>query len=808
MKDIRFALRQLKKNPGFTAVAVAILAVCVGTNLTIFAAIDAILIRPLQFPHSDRLMRLFNSYPKAGTDRANSTIANYYERRDAVPAFSSLSIFGYSSAIVGESGSIQREETMRVSPDFFTTLGVYPAQGRVFHEEETIPGSDDVVLLTDEYWRQHFNADRNVVGRFLTVDGRRRTVIGVLAPAFRFLSSKARLFLPFSSSAEQRSTQRRHYGNGDDIIARLRSGATIEEAQAQVDALNARLGEGDSIAANTGFLTRVVPLQADHVRSVKPVLLLLQAGTLFLLLIGVANLVNLLLVRSSGRAKESSIRLALGANRRHLIQQTMIETVLLTLLGGIVGLAVGAAGIHLLIALGADRLPLGSQVHLDGSLAFTALGGALPLGILMSLPIAWFNLRNSQPQSLRSEARGSTTNQAVHQLRFGFIVVQVALAFVLLSGAGLLGVSFKKAMSVHTGFRADHVLTGAVSLPEKSYPDLAAVVSFTGRLVAEVAGQPGVKAAGAVTVLPLSSAGHILVQTPADVPIDNGDPQRTHQTYGVIGDYFEAMGCTLIKGRFLTTDDSRLTERVCVVDESFAHRYWPDGSALGRQVFQGPQKRLTADAFTIVGIVGDVKQADLTETSVNGAIYFPFEYRATPNLFVVVRTDFSPKSFGSSLAKVVRGIDPSLPVDDLRSMEDRVNDSLETRRWTALLGGIFACGALLLAAVGTYGVLSYAVAQRRREIGVRMALGALPKQIRTQFLKLALRLLAIGTALGVCGSWMAGKAMQNLLFDVPAFHIATMAGAVVIMAVIALGASMLPSHRAASIDPLDALRND
>src|SRR5712692_698916 len=468
MTDLRFALRQLGKAPAFTVTAFATVAICLGANLAIFAVINSILLRPLPFPQSDRLVTIFNTYPKAGVENDGSSITNYYERRGNIPAFESLSLYMERAETVGDPGSMQQEEIVRISPEFFATLGVSPAIGRNFTDEETdLP--KNVIILTDAFWRQRFNSDPDILGRDTRINGIPRKIVGVLHPTFRFLSSEARVFLPIKSDMEQRGSKARHSGGGDThMIARLKPGATMAEAQSQIDAHNAAVEEDNPEAkmmTEAGFRSLVKQLHAEHVRSIRPTLWLMQAGVFFLLFIGAVNLVNLLLIRASGRAKEMAIRQSMGASRGHVVRQVMTETVLLTLVGGLLGLVVGAWGIRLLEVLGADRLPLGAHIGFDGWLASIGLVGAVVLGVVIAVPIAWFNLRSQLANALQSESRTGTISRAAQRIRHGFIVAQIALAFVLLAGAALLGLSLKKVMAVSPGFRADHVLTGEVTVP-------------------------------------------------------------------------------------------------------------------------------------------------------------------------------------------------------------------------------------------------------------------------------------------------------------------------------------------------------
>jgi putative ABC transport system permease protein len=805
MNDLRFAFRQLRKAPTFTVTALATIAICLGANLAIFAVINSILLRPLPFPNADRLVTIFNTYPKAGVENDGSSITNYYERRDNIPAFESLSLYMERVETVGDPGSMQQEEIARISPEFFTTLGVSPAIGRNFIGEEAAD-QKNVIILTDAFWRQRFDSDPDVLGRDTRINGIARKIVGVLPPAFRFLSSEARVFLAIKSDMEQRGPKARHSGGGGThMIARLKPGATIAEAQAQIDAHNDAVEKDNPEAkmmAEAAFRSLVVPLHADHVRSIRPTLLLMQGGVFFLLLIGAVNLINLFLIRASDRAKEMAIRQSMGASRGHVVRQVVTETVLLTATGGLLGVLVGAWGTQLLQILGTARLPLGAHIAFDGWFASLGLGGAVILGIVIATPIAWFNLRSHLANALQSESRSGTINRATQRLRHGFIIAQIALAFILLAGAALLGLSLKNVMAVSPGFRADHVLTGECTI---SWPLGKDSVGIVDRLLESIRQQPGIAAAGTITSIPLSGDSGKAAFTPKGYVPPPGQSVHGHYSYGISGDYFTALGIPLREGRLLTSADSHGSERVIVVDEDFARRYWPNGGALGQRVFEGSDSD-DAKLFTIVGVVGTVKQAELTEAQGQGAVYLPYVHRVGASVFVVTRTSQRPEAFAETLQKLVRAAHPELAFDNIRSMEARIDESLIARRSPALLAGIFAGVALLLAAIGTYGVLSYAVAQRRREIGIRMALGAQRRQIGTQFLSLGLRLLAAGTILGLIGAWWAGRAMQSILFDVPTLPVATLLGTALVMTAVSLIACLIPARRASKVDPMVALR--
>ena len=429
--------------------------------------------------------------------------------------------------------------------------------------------------------------------------------------------------------------------------------------------------------------------------------------------------------------------------------------------------------------------------------------GAVILGVVIAVPIAWFNLGGHLANALQSESRTGTVSRAAQRLRHGFIVAQIALAFVLLAGAALLGLSLQKVLAVPPGFRADHVLAGECALTWQLGKDRVAIVD---RLLDAIRQQPGIAAAGTITNIPLSGEVGKTAVTPKGYVPPPGQTLQGHYSYGVSGDYFKALGIPLREGRFLTSEDSHRPERVCVVDEDFARRYWPNRGALGQRLAYGGETD-EKELYTIVGVVGTVKQAALTEAAGQGAVYVPYAHHGNAAaVFVVARTSQSPEAFAETLRKLVRVTQPEIAIDNIRSMETRVADSLIARRSPAMLAGIFAGVALLLAGIGTYGVLSYSVAQRTREIGIRMALGAQRGQIGSQFLSLGLRLLAAGTVLGLIGALLAGKAMQSVLFDVPALHIATLLGTALLMTAVSLVACLIPARRATKVDPMIALR--
>lgn len=805
ISTLRIASRSLAKTPGFTVIAILTLALCLGANFTIYAVVDAVLVRNLPFPEPDRLVTIFNAYPKAGADRSGASLPNYFERRGAIPAFSSVAIFQEGSAIVGDGGSPDRVQIMRVSPDFFSTLGVPLAQGRTFTDADLTYQTDQVAILTDRFWRSHFNAASDIVGRTFLNDGLTVTVIGVLPPDFRFLSSHAEFYRPASHDPEQRNPRYRH-ANSHQMIARLAPGISIETAQEQLEAFNARILADDPVAQlvkDAGFRSTVSGLHADHVRWIRPTLVLLQSGVFCLLIIGVFNLANLLLVRASGRLRDLAVRQALGAGRRHIATEVVVETSLLTLAGALLGILFGSFGIDLVRSLGTDLMPLGTTIELNARVATVALFASLAVGLLIAVPIIWFNLRVHLAETLQSGSRSGTPGHAAQRLRNIFIVVQITLAFVLITGAGLLGRSLALVLDTSSGFSPDHVLAGQISLPWKNYKDAPVRLEFAERLLPALRQLPGVTHAAISTGLPFTnSVGDSAITVEGQLP-QPGRPLNAHYISSVSAEYWTTLQIPLLRGRLLEESDSHRDARVCVVDQAFADRYWPGQDPIGKRIAQDIS--LTAEnAITIVGVVGEVKQGSLTEQGGHGAVYYP--QKGSGSFSILLSSELSPAALAPAVRKAVQQIDPGLPVDDLRPMRDRITDTLIARRSPAILAAIFGVVALLLSGLGTYGILSYAVNQRQREIGVRAALGAQPGEIRRQFLGLGLRLLAVGLGLGAIGAWGIGQALQSLLFGVPALHGPTLAVAGITMVSTVLLACWVPVVRATRISPLVALR--
>jgi len=811
LSDLRIALRQLIKTPGFAATALATLALCIGANLAIYAVVDAILLKSLPFGDPGRLVTIYNCYPGAGVNRAAASIPNYFDRRNAVKAFSSIALYQDGSTLVGGSQSPSRVSLGRVTPEFFSTLGVPLAMGTAFTDSELTYGPDAEAILTDGFWHSHFAADPNVIGRTFLNDGYPTKVIGVLPRSFHYLSSKAEFYRPASHDLSDRQPMNRH-SNNYDMVARLAPDVTLAQAQAQMDSFNAVQAKSDpfgQIVKGAGYHTIVAPLREDHVRDVKPTLTLLQSGGLFLLLIGAVNLANLLLIRASARSKEVAVRQALGASGARIARGVLGETLLLALCGGLLGVLLGAFAIRLFGTLGINQLPLGAFVSLDSRVVFVALAGSLLVGLLLAAPVIWFSRHSNLAHGLHSEGRSGTSGRAAQRLRHGFIVAQIALAFVLLAGSGLLGLSLKRVLDSPVGFRPENVLTGRVGLPWGGYKETPGRLAFVERLLPAIRSIPGVTKVAINTDMPFSGNVNDSAVAIEGRPPGPGDSLRAHYVKSVTADYWAAMGIPLLRGRLLEDGDNHRKPTVCVVDQAFAERYWPGADPLGRRIESAQGPTFESDkAETIVGVVGNAKQMERSEGSDHGTVYLPYSVFGSPSFYLVVKTQIPAQAVAPMIQRTISGLDPVLAVDDLRTMQGRIDDSLVGRRSPAILAGIFAALALLLAGIGTYGVLAYAVSRRRREIGVRMALGALPQQVLAQFLGSGAVLLGIGVAIGALGAWGTGRAMQGMLFQVGTFPLGVLAATTAVMALVVFLSMFLPSSRAARINPVDALRDE
>lgn len=816
LQDVRFAARVLWKDKGFAITAVLTLGICIGANAAIFAIVNSVLLQPLPVPDAGQLVHMYNSYPGAGvSDRGSTGVPDYDDRLRETDVFQEQALYNTRGVTLGQEGNPQRVTTMMGTPSLLRLLQVQPIRGRSFTEEDGEIGKTHKAVLTYASWQRLFGGGDDAVGRDLRINGEPYAVVGVLPQGFSFLDPDVALWLPVAFTAEEKSDDSRHSNNWS-YVARLKPGATIEQARQQIDALNARNLERfpafKEILINAGFRTVVVPLQSYLVRDIRGTLYLLWGGVAFVLLIGAVNITNLMLVRSTARTRELATRHALGAGLGRISRQLLTETIVLTLAGAVLGLGVGYAGLRALVAYGLDQTPQGTPVAMDGTVVWFTAALALVLGLLIGL-VPVLNLRHlNLGQAFREEGRSGTSSRGARATRRVLVTAQIAFAFMLLIGAGLLLASFRHVLAVRPGFDAAHVLTGTLSPPASRYGDDASLVAFNNRLLDRVRSLPGVEAAGLTSNLPLSGNYSDSVILAEGYVMKPGESLISPFSTRVTPGYFEAMDVPLVGGRLFAASDAAQAPAVVIVDERLAARFWGSSDPIGRRLWKpdsaeelkngpGPKSRY----YTVVGVVGSVCTTGLTEKAPVGAYYFPMAQDSARTVTLVARSAGQPEALVSSIRRELGGIDPELPFYGVRPMQERVDASLINRRTPMLLASVFGAIALLLAAVGLYGVLTYQVSQRRREIGIRMALGSDTGRIFTMVVREGLVLLGIGLVAGLGGAFAIRLAMEAQLFGVGAMDARVVAGVSVLLAAVAFVACALPARRAARIDPLVAL---
>jgi predicted permease len=815
--DLRFAARVLFKERGFALTAILTLAVCVGANAAIFAVVNSVLLQPLPVPHADQLLHMYNAYPGAGlADGAGSTgVPDYYDRLRETDVFQEQALYNSRGMTLSGNGEAQRIRSMTATPSLLRLLQVQPVRGRLFTEEEGEIGKTNKVILTYAAWQQWFGGQDRAIGSDLRLNGQPFTVVGVLPRGFGFLDPEVKVWVPLAFTPEQRSDEQRHSNNWS-YIARLKPGATVEQARQQIDALNARnldrFPKLKEILINAGFHTVVVPLQAFLVRDVKNTLYLLWGGVVFVLLVGAVNVTNLMLVRSSARMKELATRHALGAGFGRIARQLLTETLLLALAGGVLGLALGYAGVRALSVLSLDQTPQGTSVTIDGPVVLFTFALAVALTFIIGL-VPLLGLRHlNLSQTFREEGRSGTATKGSRAVRRVLVTAQVAFAFMLLIGSGLLLASFQRVLAIQPGFDSSHVLTGLVSPPASRYKEDDDVRAFWNRLMEKVRTLPGVQAAGVTSTIPLSGDTNDSVILAEGYVMAKGESLISPFNSSVSPGFFEAMSIPLKRGRYFTDSDTERAPSVIIVDERLAKRFWKDQDPIGRRMWKpdsaeelnqgpGPKSRY----YTVVGVVGNVRMTGLTEKEPVGMYYFPFAQQVGRGMTIAVRTAGDPASIVGSIREQVRTIDPELPFYAVRPMTQLVDQSLVSRRTPMLLAALFGGIALFLAAIGIYGVLAYQVAQRRKEIGIRLALGSDGRRIFGLIVSEGLWLLGAGVAVGLAGAFAIRKAMATQLYGVNAMDPLVLAAVAAVLGIVAFAACAVPARRAARIDPLVAL---
>jgi predicted permease len=807
VQDIRYAIRSLRKQPVFTLIAVLTLTLGIGANTAIFSLLYQVLLRPLPYPDANRLVFVWNAYPLMGLPQASVSIPDYLDRKTQAPALEDATLFTGRTVNMTTQGQPEQLRALAVTPSFFTTLRRQPSIGRAFQEDEAKPGADRFAVLTHTFWTSHFGADRSIVDHDIRLNGEPYRVTGVLPPDFDLPMNDIALLVPFAFTPDQTADTAR--GNEfSSMIGRLRPGATIEQLNGQIKMIVARnlerLPARRAFAISSGFGGYGIPLREQLVGDVRAPLYVLQAGVIVVLLIACANVASLLLMRATGRYRELAIRTTLGAGRWRLIRQLLTEGVVLSVLGAVGGLAVGLAGVRGLIALGARQIPGTPDASLNLSvLAFTMLL-AVATGLVFGLVPALTVLRGNTNAVLKEDTARGSAGKRTGFTRATLVIAETALALVLLVGAGLLIKSFVRLQAVNPGFSSERVLTAQLALPAARYPDAAARRAFWDRLVDKVKALPGVNAVGLTSNVPFNG----MVSSGSYSIVGYTPPQGDAQPHGrqeVIGaDYFRAMRIPIVEGRAFSESDTADSPPVVIIDQYLVKRYFADRSPIGQQIQRGGP---TSPKFTIVGVAGTINSIDLGQPVAKERIYYPGAQVARPSMALIVKGDVDPIALVAQVRTAVTSIDSEQPIADVRTMDEWLARSLEGRRSPMLLLALFGAVALVLSAIGIYGVLAFGVAQRSREFGIRQALGADRRAIVSLVLTQGLRTAAAGIVLGLIGSIALTRYLQTLLFGVGAHDVSVYAGVTALLLAVATAACYIPARRATAVDPTVALRD-
>ena len=807
---MKFASRQLLKNPGFTAVAVLTLALGIGANTAIFSVVDAVLLRPLPYPDSNRLVWLAERGPD--WDGGPISYPNFTDWRAQQTVFEHMGVFNWNNLVLTGRGDPIHLLAAQISADSFAALKVQPVLGRAFTPDEDRPGASPVVMLSHPIWQTHFGGDPGVLSQTITLDGRGYTVVGIMPPGFAYPTESV-VWVPVGpvAAGQERDTHPGLYG-----VARLKPGVTLEQARAAMDTIAVRL-EQQYPASNKSRRVQIERLIDSQVGHVSEALWILLGAVGLVLVIACANVANLLLARAAVRRKEMMVRAALGANRWQIIRQLLTESVLLAGLGGLAGLLVAAGLLQGILAVAADTIPRAAGIGLNaGVLAFSGFI-ALLAGTLFGLAPAWQASRPDLQATLKETARGSTGGRA--PFRHGLVVAEVGLTLLLLVGAGLLLQSFNRLQQVKTGFDPEHVLSFQVNLPERKHPTKAGQIRFFQDLLEQLRSLPGVQSATVTSRIPLEgsnwSTEFLVDGRPAPPPGEL--PSMDAQIVGP--GYFRAMNIPVLLGRAFTERDNRqhvlgsdneeeegAALNVIVVDEEFAKRYWPDADPVGQRIRLdwGPN----SPVMTVVGVVGRVKWRQLNEQGENVQAYLPFLQLPLKTMTVVMKTALEPEASIPAARQQVLALDPEQPIYNVRTLATLRDRNLAPQRLNFILLGLFAVLALSLAVIGLYGVLAYAVAQRRREIGVRMALGAQRADVLKLVVGQGMKLVLLGTIAGLFGAFAFTRILATLLFEVNPNDPATFFTVPLVLALVALLACWFPAWRASKVDPMVALRSE
>ena len=813
LQDLRHALRNLRRTPGFAAVTVLTLALGIGANTAIFSVVNGVILRPLGYPQPDQLMFLTTRFPAMGFDQFWVSPPEYFEFREINASFAAVGAYTTTEVNVAAADRPRRVTAGMVDTPLLEALGVPPRQGRWFTGEETIAQGPAVVMLSSELWQSSFAGRTDIVGQTIDVNGLRREVVGIMPPGFDVMDNKVELWLPLQLNPANRQNRGSHFLY---LVGRLKDGITPAQADGELQALLATWGERTGATTHVpspdGHALQMEPVQAEIVGSATRAIWVLQAAVAFVLLIACANLANLLLARAETRHKEFALRLALGAGRWRLLRQFMTEGLVLSVSGGILGLFLAEAGVRALVAADPDSLPRATEVTLDPAVLGFTLLISIATGAVFGLAPLLHASSDTLVTALKEGGARGATSGARHHVRRGLVIVEVALAVMLVVGAGLMLRTVVNLMQVDSGFDRGRLATFALDLPQTPYPEPASVVQFYERLMARLEQVPGVTGLAAMSGLPpnrrldandTTIEGYVMPGP--DGPFENVDYYQfvTHQ-------YFDTMGIPIVNGRAFTRTDIASGAVVVLINEAMARTFYNGQDPVGRRV-----RPCCGDRFpwmTIIGVAKDVKQGGVDQET-GTELYFMAEQAAAAgfpnrNMNVVVRSTLPAEALAGPVEAAVRGEDATLPVIRLRAMDEVFAEAVSRPRLLAHLLGAFAGLALLLAAIGTYGILSYMVTERRREIGIRMALGAERSTVLQQVMGQGLWLTGAGLAAGIAGALALNRVLASLLFEVHPTDPATFAGVALTITIVALIACFLPAHRATRVDPMLVLRDE
>jgi predicted permease len=805
VQDIRYGFRMLRKSPGFTLVALIVLMVGIGANVAIFSVVDTILLRPLPFRDANALVALWQNYPTLGSEWLWTSPPEYLDYKNRNRVFTSVAGFENDSANLTGVGEPERLTLAKVTANMFPTLGINPLLGRTFSESEEHLGADNVAVLSYSFWRRRFGADPGTLGRSITLNQKAYTIIGVMPASFQFpipgtpFTERAELWVPLAFTAHE--LQARAESMDVMAVARLKDGVTLQQAVDDVKRIATDFQRENPNIYNgkLHLITAVRPLAVDVVGKVRPLLLVLMAAVGFVLLIACANIANLLLARSTARARETAIRSAIGASSTRLARQFLTESVLLSVAGGVLGLVAAYWIVRLIAVVGPSQVPRLSELSIHPTALVFTLSVSLITGLLFGIAPAMRLAGLDLNSALKEGASQTGSGRRHHRLASTLVIVEVGCSLLLLIGAGLLINSFIRVLRVPPGFRPEGVVVVRTSFDTGLYTNREKRTAVEREIMARLAPMPGVESAALASHLPLVDDRAIGVHAEGADPTDF----RWAQNDLIDENYFHTMGISLLHGRTFTAEDSPSTPPVAVINQSMARQFWPGQNAVGKHFDWGPHP-----PFTVIGVAADVKISALDADAPATAYMSIYQIQsgASSRAVFIVRSARDPGSLATAIRREVWSVDKELPLYDIRTMDDIVASSVAQRRFAVLLLASFAGLALMLAAIGLYGVLSYSVTERTREMGLRMALGARPTDLLRLVVGQGVRLAAIGVGAGLLASLVLTRLMSNLLFNVNPLDPITFLVVASVLLVVAFLATYIPAHRAASVDPMVALR--